>query len=210
MEVLSKKNLTTIMPSFLSNLASKKIILASASPRRQELLRGLEIDFQVKVFPIDESIPEEIPAEFAAAFLSKRKADLFPVELEEDELLITADTLVIVGGKVMGKPADEQEAFEMLKSLSGATHTVMTAVTLKDRKTSITLEDEAKVTFRFLEEDEIWHYLKNYRPFDKAGSYGVQEWIGFVGVSSITGSYFTVMGLPLHLVYAQLKKWNPT
>jgi septum formation protein len=198
------------MPSFLSNLASKKIILASASPRRQELLRGLEIDFQVKVFPIDESIPEEIPAEFAAAFLSKRKADLFPVELEEDELLITADTLVIVGGKVMGKPADEQEAFEMLKSLSGATHTVMTAVTLKDRKTSITLEDEAKVTFRFLEEDEIWHYLKNYRPFDKAGSYGVQEWIGFVGVSSITGSYFTVMGLPLHLVYAQLKKWNPT
>lgn len=210
MEVLSKKNLTTIMPSFLSNLASKKIILASASPRRQELLRGLEIDFQVKVFPIDESIPEEIPAEFAAAFLSKRKADLFPVELEEDELLITADTLVIDGGKVMGKPADEQEAFEMLKSLSGATHTVMTAVTLKDRKTSITLEDEAKVTFRFLEEDEIWHYLKNYRPFDKAGSYGVQEWIGFVGVSSITGSYFTVMGLPLHLVYAQLKKWNPT
>jgi septum formation protein len=198
------------MPSFLSNLASKKIILASASPRRQELLRGLEIDFQVKVFPIDESIPEEIPAEFAAAFLSKRKADLFPVELEEDELLITADTLVIGGGKVMGKPADEQEAFEMLKSLSGATHTVMTAVTLKDRKTSITLEDEAKVTFRFLEEDEIWHYLKNYRPFDKAGSYGVQEWIGFVGVSSITGSYFTVMGLPLHLVYAQLKKWNPT
>jgi septum formation protein len=115
--------------------------------------------------------------------------------------------VVIDREKVMGKPADEQEAFEMLKSLSGTTHTVMTAVTIKDRKTSITLEDEAQVTFRFLEEEEVWHYLKNYQPFDKAGSYGIQEWIGFVGVSSITGSYFTVMGFPLHLVYAQLKKW---
>jgi septum formation protein len=206
--VLSKKNLTTIMPSFLSNLASKKIILASASPRRQDLLRGLEIDFQVKVFPIDEIIPEEIPAEFAAAYLSKLKADAFPENLQENELLITADTVVIDRGKVLGKPATEQEAFEMLKSLSGATHTVMTAVTIKDRKTSNTLEDEAKVTFCFLEEDEIWHYLKKYQPFDKAGAYGIQEWIGFIGVNSITGSYFTVMGLPLHLVYAQLKKWK--
>lgn len=208
MEVLSKKNLNTIMTSFLSNLASKKIILASASPRRQDLLRGLELDFQVKAFPIDERIPEEIPAEFAAAYLAKLKADAFPVDLHENELLITADTVVIDQGKVLGKPATEQEAFEMLKSLSGATHTVMTAVTLKDQKTSITLEDEAKVTFCFLEEDEIWHYLKKYQPFDKAGAYGIQEWIGFIGVNSITGSYFTVMGLPLHLVYAQLKKWK--
>ena len=95
----------------------------------------------------------------------------------------------------------------MLKSLSGTTHTVMTAVTLKDQKTSVTLEDETQVTFRFLEEDEIWYYLKQYQPYDKAGSYGIQEWIGFIGVSSITGSYFTVMGFPLHLVYQQLKKW---
>ena len=195
------------MPSFLTNLASKKIILGSNSPRRQELLRGLELDFEVRVHPIEEAIPSDLPAQYAAAYLSKLKADAFPGELQENELLITADTVVIDRGKVLGKPADEQEAFEMLKCLSGATHTVMTAVTLKDRKTSITLEDEAQVTFRFLEEEEIWHYLKNYRPFDKAGSYGIQEWIGFVGVSSIMGSYFTVMGFPLHLVYAQLKKW---
>ena len=195
------------MPSFLTNLASKKIILGSNSPRRQELLRGLELDFEVRVHPIEEAIPSDLPAQYAAAYLSKLKADAFPGELQENELLITADTVVIDRGKVLGKPATEQEAFEMLKSLSGSTHTVMTAVTIKDRKTSITLEDEAEVTFRFLDEEEVWHYLKNYQPFDKAGSYGIQEWVGVVGVSSITGSYFTVMGFPLHLVYAQLKKW---
>jgi septum formation protein len=195
------------MPSFLTNLASKKIILGSNSPRRQELLRGLELDFEVRVHPVEETIPADLPAQYAAAYLSKLKADAFSGELQENELLITADTVVIDRGKVLGKPADEQEAFEMLKSLSGATHTVMTAVTIKDRKTSITLEDEAQVTFRFLDEEEVWHYLKKYQPFDKAGSYGIQEWIGFVGVSSITGSYFTVMGFPLHLVYQQLKKW---
>lgn len=195
------------MTSFLRNLDSKKIILGSNSPRRQELLRGLELDFEVRVHPVDETIPADLPAQYAAAYLSKLKADAFPGELQENDLLITADTVVIDHEKVLGKPANEQEAFEMLKSLSGATHTVMTAVTIKDRKTSITLEDEAQVTFRFLEEEEIRHYLKKYQPFDKAGSYGIQEWIGFIGVSSITGSYFTVMGFPLHLVYAQLKKW---
>ena len=195
------------MPSFLTNLASKKIILGSNSPRRQELLRGLELDFEVRVHPVEETIPADLPAQYAAAYLSKLKADAFPGELQENELLITADTVVIDRGTVLGKPADEQEAFEMLKSLSGATHTVMTAVTIKDRKVSITLEDEAQVTFRFLDEEEVWHYLKKYQPFDKAGSYGIQEWIGFVGVSSITGSYFTVMGFPLHLGYQQLKKW---
>lgn len=195
------------MPSFLTNLASKKIILGSNSPRRQELLRGLELDFEVRVHPVEETIPADLPAQYAAAYLSKLKADAFPGEFQENELLITADTVVIDRGKVLGKPATEQEAFEMLKSLSGSTHTVMTAVTIKDRKTSITLEDEAEVTFRFLDEEEVWHYLKKYQPFDKAGSYGIQEWIGFVGVSSITGSYFTVMGFPLHLVYQQLKKW---
>ncbi len=195
------------MPSFLTNLASKKIILGSNSPRRQELLRGLELDFEVRVHPVDELIPADLPAQYAAAYLSKMKADAFPDELQENELLITADTVVIERGKVLGKPETEQEAFEMLKSLSGATHTVMTAVTIKDRKTSITLEDEAEVTFRFLEEEEVWHYLKKYKPFDKAGAYGIQEWIGFVGVSSIQGSYYTVMGFPLHLVYQKLKKW---
>ncbi len=194
------------MPSFLANLASKKIILGSNSPRRQELLHGLELDFEVRVHPIEEAIPTDLPAQYAAAYLSKLKADSF-LDLQENELLITADTVVIDGDKVLGKPIDDEEAFEMLKRLSGATHTVITAVTLKDLKNSITLEDEAKVTFRHLDEEEIRHYLKYYQPFDKAGAYGIQEWIGFVGVSSIQGSYYTVMGLPLHLVYQQLKKW---
>ena len=195
------------MPSFLANLASKKIILGSNSPRRQELLRGLELDFEVRVHPIEEDIPTDLPAQYAAAYLSKLKADAF-LALQENELLITADTVVIDGDKVLGKPMDEEEAFEMLKRLSGATHTVITAVTLKDKKYSITLVDEAKVTFRHLDQEEIRHYLKYYQPYDKAGAYGIQEWIGFVGVSSITGPYFTVMGFPLHLVYAQLKKWG--
>ena len=195
------------MPSTLANLAAKKLILGSNSPRRQELLRGLGLEFEVRVHPIEENLPADLHAQYAAAYLSKLKADLFPDQLQADEILITADTVVIDGGKVLGKPANEREAFEMLKSLSGTTHTVMTAVTLKDLKTSVTLEDETQVTFRFLEEDEIWYYLNQYQPYDKAGSYGIQEWIGFVGVSSIQGSYFTVMGFPMHLVYSQLKKW---
>lgn len=195
------------MMRFLENLKDKKIILASNSPRRQELLRGLEIEFEIKSSPVDESIPSDIPAEYVAAYLSKLKSESFPDELLENEILITSDTVVIENGHVLGKPQSDQEAFDMIKSLSGATHTVMTAVTIKDRLKRITLEDETLVTFRFLEEEEIWHYIKEYRPFDKAGAYGIQEWIGFIGVSRIEGSYFNVMGFPLHLVYEQLKKW---
>lgn len=195
------------MEPFLSKLKDKRIILASNSPRRQELLRGLELDFVVKVNPVDETVPPDLPAEFAAAYLSKLKAESFPDVLAENEILITADTIVIVKGQILGKPHSEMEAFEMIKRLSGTTHTVMTAVTIKDYKKRVTLEDEAKVTFRFLDEDEVWHYIRKYSPFDKAGAYGIQEWIGFVGVSSIEGSYFTVMGFPQHLVYQQLKKW---
>lgn len=195
------------MEPFLSKLNDKRIILASNSPRRQELLKGLELDFVVSAFPVDESVPADLPAEYAASYLSKLKAESYPVPLADNEILITADTIVIKKGQILGKPTTEMEAFEMIKSLSGDTHTVMTAVTIKDSKRRVTLEDEAKVTFKFLEEDEIWHYIRKYQPFDKAGSYGIQEWIGFVGVSSIEGSYFTVMGFPQHLVYQQLKKW---
>lgn len=195
------------MEPFLSKLKDKKLILSSNSPRRQELMKGLELDFEVKVNPVEEKIPVNLPAEYVAAFLSKLKAEAYPDELAENEILITSDTVVIENGHVLGKPANEQEAFDMIKSLSGATHTVMTAVTMMDRTRQITLEDETKVTFRFLHEDEIWHYIRKYKPFDKAGAYGIQEWIGFIGVSRIEGSYFNVMGFPLHLVYEQLKKW---
>lgn len=200
-------NLNSIMEPLLRNLTNKKIILASNSPRRQELLKGLEIEFEVRVNSIDETIPKDIQAEYVAAYLSKLKSEAFTEELAENEILITSDTVVIQNGHVLGKPAKEEEAFDMLKSLSGATHSVMTAVTFRDRKKQITLEDETIVTFRFLEEEEIWHYIHQYRPMDKAGAYGIQEWIGFMGVEKIQGSYYNVMGFPLHLVYAQLKKW---
>lgn len=200
-------NLNSIMEPLLRNLTNRKIILASNSPRRQELLKGLEIEFEVRVNSIDETIPKDIQAEYVAAYLSKLKSEAFTEELAEDEILITSDTVVIQNGHVLGKPVKEEEAFDMLKSLSGATHSVMTAVTFRDRKKQITLEDETIVTFRFLEEEEIWHYIHQYKPMDKAGAYGIQEWIGFMGVEKIQGSYYNVMGFPLHLVYAQLKKW---
>lgn len=195
------------MEPFLGKLKDKRIILASNSPRRQELLRGLEVQFEVKVNPVDETVPTDLPAAYAAAYLSKFKAESYPDTLAENEILITADTVVILKNQILGKPKSEQEAFDMIKRLSGTSHTVVTAVTMRDHKKSVTLEDETKVTFRFLDEEEIWHYVRQYRPFDKAGAYGIQEWIGFTGVTSIEGSYFTVMGFPLHLVYQQLKKW---
>ncbi|WP_339865607.1 Maf family nucleotide pyrophosphatase [uncultured Algoriphagus sp.] len=196
------------MEPFLSNLKSKKIILASNSPRRQELLKGLEVEFEVKVNSVDETIPKDIQAEYVAAYLSKLKSEAFDDELAENEILITSDTVVISDGHVLGKPNSEEEAFDMLKSLSGATHSVMTAVTFRDKTRQITLEDETIVTFRFLEEDEIWHYIHRYKPMDKAGAYGIQEWLGFMGVERIEGSYYNVMGFPLHLIYTQLKKWQ--
>ena len=200
-------NLNTNTDPFLGKLKDKRIILASGSPRRQELLRGLEVKFDVKVHPVDETVPADLPAEYAAAYLSKLKAESYPDTLAENEILITADTVVILKNQILGKPNSEQEAFDMIKSLSGTTHTVVTAVTIKDQKKRLTLEDETKVTFRVLDEEEIWHYVRQYRPYDKAGAYGIQEWIGFTGVTSIEGSYFTVMGFPQHLVYQQLKRW---
>jgi len=188
------------------NLKGKKLILASNSPRRQELLKGLEVEFEVRVNAVEEKIPTDLKVEYVAAYLSKLKSDDFG-KLEVDELLITSDTVVIENNHVLGKPENEQEAFDMLKSLSGDTHTVMTAVTMRDSFKQITVEDETLVTFRLLTEDEIWHYIHNYKPFDKAGAYGIQEWIGFTGVTRIEGSYYNVMGFPLHLIYEQLKKW---
>jgi len=201
-------NLNLIMEPFLNKLKDKKIILASNSPRRQELMKGLEVEFEVHTNLVDEKIPVDMKPEFVAAYLSKLKADSFPDELKENEILITSDTVVIKNGHVLGKPTSEEEAFDMLKSLSGASHIVMTAVTFKNKNRQITVEDETKVTFKFLEEDEIWHYIKTYQPMDKAGAYGIQEWIGYIGVTKMEGSYFNVMGFPLHLIYEQLKKWS--
>jgi septum formation protein len=191
----------------LNNLKDKKIILASNSLRRQELLKGLEVDFEIRVHPIAETVPPDLKPEYVAAYLSKLKSDAFKEELAENELLITSDTVVLNRSYVLGKPRTEEEAFDMLKSLSATTHKVITAVTIRSTSKKITVEDETLVTFRYLEEEEIRHYIKIYKPYDKAGGYGIQEWIGFIGVTRIEGSYFNVMGFPLHLIYEQLKKW---
>lgn len=189
-----------------------KIILASASPRRRELLSGLGVDFEIDTQNnFEENFNIEIPHEEVPAQMSEGKSMGFHRQLEEDEILITSDTMVLCGERIMGKPEGREDAFEMLKALSGREHRVITAITLRGRRKGdesekmITRSDTAYVRFRELTDEEIWYYIDNYRPFDKAGAYGIQEWIGYMGITSITGSYFTIMGFPTHLVYETLK-----
>ncbi len=192
----------------LDNLKPYRIVLASNSPRRRELLAGLGVEFEVRVLPdIDESYPPTLEAADIPLYISRRKAEAYRASMAADELIITADTIVWLDGCVLGKPADESEAREMLRRLSGRTHRVITGVTLmrageEPRSFSTTSE----VTFATLDEAEIDWYVAHFRPLDKAGAYGVQEWIGFVGVESLAGSYFNVMGLPVQRLYRELKK----
>lgn len=185
----------------------KHIILASNSPRRRELLAGLDLDFEVKVLPdIDESYPKDLPAAEVAGYISREKADPYRALIGEDDLVITADTVVIVGNEVLGKPKDADEARRMLQLISGRTHHVITGVCLlttdKEHSFSVTTD----VTFKQLSDDEITYYIEHYKPFDKAGAYGIQEWIGYIGVTSINGSYFNVMGLPVQRLWEEIKK----
>jgi septum formation protein len=189
------------------DFGSKKLILASQSPRRKELLKGLGVDFEVRIKDINEDFPQNLDPSEVAGFLSAKKAAAFASEIGPDEILLTSDTVVILNGKILGKPADEEEAFEMISALSGKTHLVTTGITFLTLGKELTLSDTAKVFFKELSRQEIEYYISNYKPFDKAGAYGIQEWIGFVGVQKIEGSYFTVMGLPIHLVYDVLKNW---
>ena len=186
---------------------NKRILLASNSPRRRELLSGLGVDYQVRLLPdIDESFPPYLSAEEIPQHISRNKADAYAVE--EDELLITADTIVYCKGEVLGKPVDEADACRMLRQLSGCTHQVVTGVTLKTREKVRTFSCTTQVTFAELSDEEIAYYVQHYAPYDKAGAYGVQEWIGFVGVTRLEGSYFNVMGLPVQRLYTELKKMN--
>lgn len=191
----------------LENLKKYKVVLASNSPRRKELLSGLGIDYEVKTLPdIDESFPKGLSEVETAAYIARAKADVYRSVMQFDELIITADTIVWLDGEVMGKPDDGEDARRMLRSLSGKTHQVITGVcltTVDIQKTFATVTD---VTFSALSEEEIDYYVDRYRPMDKAGSYGIQEWIGFVGVENISGSYFNVMGLPIQRLYTELKK----
>ena len=187
------------------DLKGKKIILGSNSPRRKELLAGLGIDFVVDTGnTFEEVYAPSTPHERIPEVLSAGKSYGFHRELEDDEILITSDTLVLCADKVMGKPHSREEAYEMLRLLSGWEHKVITAITVRDKERCKTSSDTAIVHFKELSDKEINHYIDNYKPFDKAGAYGIQEWIGYIGIGRIDGSYFTIMGLPVHMVYQEL------
>ena len=181
-----------------------RFILASKSPRRQYLLRELGIDFELETKEVDESFPEHLERDEIPLFLSRKKADAFERELDENTIVITADTIVWINGHVLNKPQDAEDAKVMLMELSGNKHEVYTGVCLKSSKKEISFSVKTDVFFKELTEGEIDFYIATYKPFDKAGSYGIQEWIGFIGVTSIKGSYFNVVGLPIHEVYQHL------
>lgn len=186
-------------------LKGKKIILASNSPRRKELLGGLDISFVIDTRNnFEEVYDPATPHERIPEVLSEGKSYGFHRELSDDEILITSDTLVLCGSDVMGKPHSREEAFEMLRKLSGREHKVITAITIRDKEKCKTLSDTAIVYFKELSDSEIWYYIDNFKPFDKAGAYGIQEWIGYIGIGRIDGSFFTIVGLPVHLVYKTL------
>ncbi|MBQ7253176.1 MAG: septum formation protein Maf [Bacteroidales bacterium] len=190
------------------NLHGKKVILASNSPRRRELLAGLNIEFTVDTRNnFEEKFAEDMPHCEVPAAMSLGKSMGFWRKLEPDEMLITSDTMVLLDSLIMGKPHSREEAVEMLRSLSGCTHEVITAVTVRDRNHCETVTDTTLVTFRKLTDEEIEYYIDTCKPFDKAGAYGIQEWIGYAACTSITGSFYNVMGFPVHKVYDELIKF---
>ena len=187
-------------------LKDYKIILASGSPRRQQFFKDLDLDFEIRLKEIAEVYPPNLREEDITDYLAVLKSDAFEGELKDREILITSDTLVWHENKALGKPKDDQDAFAMLKSLSNKTHKVITSVCFKTKDKVEVISDTTHVTFNDLSDAQIQYYLDKYQPYDKAGSYGIQEWIGFVGVSKIDGSYANVMGLPVDKVYDYLSK----
>ena len=187
-----------------NKLKKYKLILASGSPRRQQFFKDLDLDFEIRLKEIEEIFPPELKAEEITNYLAELKASAFEGELNDDEILITSDTIVWHNNKALGKPKDAQDAFDILKSLSNATHEVITSVCFKTNSYSKVFYEITKVTFNELSDEAILYYIENYKPFDKAGAYGIQEWIGFVGVSKIEGSYANVMGMPTDKVYEYL------
>lgn len=191
----------------LDNLKKYKIILASNSPRRKELLSGLGLDYEIRTLPdVDESYPDTLQAGDIPLYISREKAAAYRSMMQPDELIITADTIVWLDGQVLGKPTDKDDARQMLHRLSGHTHEVYTGVSLTTTEWQRSFFARTEVTFAALSDAEIDYYVDTYSPLDKAGAYGVQEWIGFVGVENISGSYFNIMGLPVQRLYQELKK----
>lgn len=193
--------------SMFENLHKKRIKLASKSPRRQQLLQGLELSFDVWTKEVDESYPDHLQREEIPLYLAAKKADAFRAELSEGDILLTADTIVWVDGQVLNKPASRAEAIHMISLLNGNTHDVYTGVSIVSMERTELLWDRTRVHFTSLTLEEITHYVDNYAPFDKAGSYGAQDWIGLVGIDRLEGSYFNVMGLPVNKVYQALKNF---
>ena len=188
-------------------LKNHRLILASASPRRHELLAACDIDFTLaEKFECDERYPADLEADKVAEYLSQLKSNAYPHTLKEGDILLTADTVVIAGGEILGKPKDNADAERMLKILSGATHKVVTGVTLRTPLRTISFSAESLVTFRVLENEEIEYYIEKYRPLDKAGAYGIQEWIGYTAIEGLQGSFYNVMGLPVQKVCIALKE----
>ncbi len=193
----------------LANLKDHRIILASQSPRRQELLRMAEVDFEVAAIPgLEESFPDSLPAEQTAEYLARMKMEGYEEYWSQPKtLVITADTVVVLGDEVLGKPRDREDAIAMLSRLSGAVHTVFTGVAIRTAERQSSFTASTQVFFKELQERDIIDYVDRYRPFDKAGSYGVQEWIGLIGVGRIEGSFYNVMGLPVATLYEELRKF---
>jgi septum formation protein len=187
-------------------VGGRHILLASHSPRRRELLGMLDIPFEIApTIEVDESFSADMRAEDVPAYLSQKKGDAYCAHLSAEDVVITADTVVIIDGKILGKPADADDAIAMLAMLQGRTHTVITGVTLTDKAHRHTFSVSTEVTFASLSAEEIRYYVEHYRPFDKAGAYGIQEWIGAIGIEGIRGSFYNVMGLPVHRLYEELK-----
>lgn len=189
-----------------NKLEKYSLILASGSPRRQQFFKDLDLDFEIRLKEIEEVYPLELKAEEITNYLAELKASAFEGELKPHEILITSDTIVWHNEKALGKPKDEKEAFTILKSLSNTTHEVITSVCFKTTEKTEVVNEMTKVTFNELSDEAIRYYLENYKPYDKAGAYGIQEWIGFIGVSKIEGSYANVMGMPTDKVYEYLSK----
>lgn len=185
-------------------LKGRQVVLASGSPRRKELLAAIVDQFTVRVPAVDETFPASLRGKEIAEYLAALKAEAAQVNLQENEIAITSDTIVWLGDEVLNKPKDAEEATEMLRKLSGRTHEVITAISLADQQHKIVLSDTTEVSFKVLTESEIQYYINQYKPFDKAGAYGIQEWIGYIGVTEIKGSFYTVMGLPVHLLHEAL------
>ncbi len=190
------------------NQPKMKLLLASASPRRQELLASLNFPFEVVKIDCDESYPEDLATKNIAGFVAKTKAEAYK-DLKENEILLTSDTIVALEDEILLKPKNADEAFDMLKKLSGKTHQVYSSICIKTLDNLITETDCADVTMQIISDDEINYYIEKHKPFDKAGSYGIQEWLGMSKIENINGSYYSIMGLPTHLVYKYLSKYFP-